>query len=243
MMSVKIQHLTKAYPNFLLNDISFQLEEGTIMGLIGKNGAGKSTIIKSMIHMINPDKGALIFWGQDIMENEQEIKANLGIAIGGMDIYRMKTIKQIYTVTKRFYPKWDEKAFQRYLKLFSLEENKKMNQLSEGMKVKFFLALALSHHAKLLILDEPTSGLDPLARDELLQLFKEIVADGKTSILFSTHITSDLDKCADAITYIHEGNVICSDTKEHFFQHFDYLETKRPVTIEEIMLHIEGRIQ
>ena len=154
----------------------------------------------------------------------------------------MKKLSSITAVTRRFYSAWDQEKYEHYLKLFDLDDEKKFKELSNGMKVKYLLSLALSHHAKLLILDEPTSGLDPVSRDELLHIFKRITADKARAILFSTHITSDLDRCADDITYIQNGNVLKSADKDTFLRSFDHLRTsedKQPLTLEEIMLRTE----
>lgn len=156
--------------------------------------------------------------------------------------YPLKKLSSITAVTKRFYTNWDDEDYQKYINLFSLDESKKFKELSSGMKVKYLLALALSHHAQLLILDEPTSGLDPVSRDELLHIFKRIVKDGNRSVLFSTHITSDLDRCADDITYIQNGKIIKSCDKETFMRSFNHLRTPQDsceLTLEEIMLRTE----
>ena len=163
---------------------------------------------------------------------------------GGIDFYPLKNLSTITAVTSRFYKDWDQNRYTEYLRQFSLDESKQFRTLSNGMKVKYLLALALSHHAKLYLLDEPTSGLDPVSRDEILHLFTRIVKDGKRSILFSTHITSDLDRCADDITYIQNGKVLQSADKDTFLRSFDHLKTpedSKPLTLEEIMLRTEGR--
>ena len=161
---------------------------------------------------------------------------------GGIDFYPLKKLSAITAVTRKFYTNWDETQYQTYLKRFALEESKKCKELSNGMKVKYLLALALSHHAELLLLDEPTSGLDPVSREELLHIFRQIVKNEPCSILFSTHITSDLDRCADDITYIQNGRVLQSADKETFLRSFDHLKTPEdtgPLTLEEIMLRTE----
>ena len=164
------------------------------------------------------------------------------MVFGGVDFYPLKKLSSITAVTKRFYEKWDSIQYERYLKLFSLDENKRFKELSNGMKVKYLLTLALSHHARLLILDEPTSGLDPVSRDELLHIFRKIVSSEDCAILFSTHITSDLDRCADDITYIKDGKVLESGDKNAFFQSFVHLKTPEDqgvLTLEDIMLRTE----
>lgn len=216
MKILEIQNLRKTYPGFLLNDVSFDVEEGCIMGFIGRNGAGKTTTIKCILNLAHADGGSVLFEGRDLWANETVCKKEIGLVLGEFDYYKRKKLRVIADVTKRFYPDWDEALYQELLKRFSLDPEKKVSELSQGMRVKFALALALSHRAKLLILDEPTSGLDPVSRDELLEIFRTIIEDGRHSILFSTHIISDLEKCADYITYIKGGKILCSTDVETF---------------------------
>lgn len=242
MDALNISGLTKKYPTFTLSDITFSVAQGHIMGLIGKNGAGKTTLLKSMLNLVNPTSGSVTMFGQNFYDNEATCKQSLGVVFGEVDYYELKKLKDIANVTKRFYTAWNETDYQKYLKEFSLDENKRVKELSSGMRVKFSLALALSHGAKLLILDEPTSGLDPVARDDLLELFLALVKDGTRSIIFSTHITSDLDKSADDITYIKEGKVLKTADKKTFMASFDYLKEPAdtaPLTLEEIMIRTE----
>lgn len=210
-----VKNLSKTYPAFKLDDISFSLEEGKITGFIGRNGAGKTTTLRSLFDFIHADCGSVEFFGKKFRGNENEIKKKVGFVTGGVDFYKMVKLKTISSVTKSFYDNWDDNAYAKYMKYFKLDENKSPNQLSEGMKVKYSLALALSHRAELLILDEPTSGLDPVSRDELLDIFMGLSEKGVT-ILFSTHITSDLDKCADNIIYIKEGKIFAEADIESF---------------------------
>ncbi len=216
MLALDIRKINKKYPNFQLKDVSFQLEKGYIMGFIGANGAGKTTTIKSILNMIHVDSGEVYVLGRSMAENELELKQDTGYAFGGIDFYTHSRIRTLTSVIKKFYANWDGDTYNSYLRRFKLDENKKVAQLSTGMRVKYSLALALSHGAKLLILDEPTSGLDPVARDDLLDIFQELVAGGEISILFSTHITSDLEKVADFITFIENGQVVRSCEKEQF---------------------------
>ncbi len=240
--SLAVHNLKKSYPGFNLQNVSFSVLPGRIMGLIGKNGAGKSTTLKAILHMVHADNGTVKMFGKDFFQFEKECKQKIGVVFGGIDYYPLKKLSSITKVTRRFYEDWDQQKYEGYLKRFGLEEQKQFKALSNGMKVKYLLALALSHHAKLLILDEPTSGLDPVSRDELLHIFTRIVADGERSILFSTHITSDLDRCADDITYIHNGSILKSADKTTFLQSFEHLKTAEdniPLTLEEIMLRTE----
>ncbi len=216
MLALDIRNVNKSYPNFQLKNVSFQLEKGYIMGFIGANGAGKTTTIKSILNMTRMDSGEIHVFGRNMAEYELELKQEIGYAMGGVDFYTRCKVKVLTDVIKKFYVHWDDETYRNYLRKFKLDENKKIAELSTGMKVKYSIAIALSHGAKLLILDEPTSGLDPVARDELLEIFQGLVADGEISILFSTHITSDLEKCADFITFIVNGQIVRSGEKEEF---------------------------
>ncbi len=241
---LQVNNLSKRYPGFVLQNVSFSVKPGRIMGLIGKNGAGKSTTLKSMLNMVRPECGTVTMLGMDFFQHEKECKQKIGVVFGGIDFYPLKKLSSITAVTRRFYPDWDQRRYEGYLLQFSLDESKQFKALSNGMKVKYLLALALSHHAQLYLLDEPTSGLDPVSRDEILHIFTRIVKDGKRSILFSTHITSDLDRCADDITYIQNGKVLQSADKQTFLRSFEHLKASEdtgPLTLEEIMLRTEGR--
>ena len=237
MNALEVRGLGKTYPAFTLKDVSFDVPQGAIVGFIGRNGAGKSTTLKSILGLVHPDGGAVSFFGQDVRQHEREFKEQIGVVLGGIDFYPKKKVKTITDVTRRFYRNWNDEKYRHYLKLFSIDEEKRVDQLSSGMKVKYLLALALSHNAKLLILDEPTSGLDPVSRDELVELFRAIVADGQRSILFSTHITSDLEKCASHITFIKDGEIFHSSTVAEFMAAY----ADRGATLEEIIVSVERR--
>ena len=226
MTILKIEGLCKRYPSFYLDDVSFALENGYIMGFIGSNGAGKTTTLKSMINLVHKDAGRVTILGKDFSQNEVELKQDLGIMFGGVDYYNKHKLGQITRVVRRFYKNWNEDIYRTYLRRFSLDENKRVDELSNGMRVKYSLALALSHQAKLFLLDEPTSGLDPVARDDILELFQELIEDGTRSILFSTHITSDLEKCADFITYIENGKIIESRSKDDLLAEYRIVKGK-----------------
>jgi ABC-2 type transport system ATP-binding protein len=216
MEMLSVQNLGKKYEKFTLKDVSFVLDKGYIMGFIGRNGAGKTTTLKSMMRLVHPDGGKVTVLGEDYAEHEFSCKQKIGFVLGGVDYYPKKKLKTIAEVTRRFYSGWDEGAYQAFLTRFELDPEKRIDELSAGMRVKFSLSLALSHHAQLLILDEPTSGLDPVSRDDLLELFQELIEDGEHSILFSTHIISDLEKCADFITYIKDGQILASTERDVF---------------------------
>lgn len=240
---LQVEHLNKHYPGFTLKDISFSVKPGHIMGLIGKNGAGKSTTLKCILNMVRSESGTVTILGKDFCRYEKECKQDIGVVFGGIDFYPLKKLSAITSVTRQFYKDWDQERYKDYLRQFSLDESKQFRSLSNGMKVKYLLALALSHHASLYLLDEPTSGLDPVSRDEILHIFTRIVKDGKRSVLFSTHITSDLDRCADDITYIQNGTVLKSADKDTFLHSFEHLRTaedRGPLSLEKIMLRTEG---
>ena len=189
MEILRLDGLCKQYPAFRLDNVSFSMEAGTIMGLIGRNGAGKTTTLKSMLHLVHPDAGKITICGLDMATDERAIQSRVSY-------YQRKRLRELTDVTKDFYPGWDGERYARLVRQFSLDERKRVCELSEGMKVKYQLAVAMSHKAELLILDEPTSGLDPVSRDELLDTFLTLCEQEGVSILFSTHITSDLDACA-----------------------------------------------
>ena len=223
---LRLENVNKKYPTFSLKDVSFSIEPGQIMGFIGRNGAGKTTTLKCIMNLIHFESGKISAFDKDMTENELENKQRIGFALSELNYYPNKTIRQLMNVTKRFYKNFDEQKFEEVCKLFNLNIDKKLEQLSSGMKVKYSVAIALSHHAELLILDEPTSGLDPVSRDEILDIFREIVRSGERAILFSTHITSDLDKCATNITYIHDGEIVYTGTKKNFVNSYLFVKDK-----------------
>ena len=223
MSILEVKNITKEYPSFKLDDVSFNIEEGSICGFIGRNGAGKTTTLKGIMGLIHLNSGEIKVFGRDIYEHEAENRQEMGFTLAETMFYPDSKIGNLTKVTSKFYPNWNQDTYEKLCKRFSLDQNKKVKELSSGMKVKYNLAVALSHGAKLLILDEPTSGIDPVSRDEILDIFKMIVKEGKRSILFSTHITSDLDKCADHIVYIKKGKIISSKTKEDFINDYKYI--------------------
>jgi len=223
---LKISNLNKNYPTFSLKDVSFEVKPGEIMGFIGRNGAGKTTTLKAIMNLIHYESGKIIAFDKDMTENELENKQRIGFALSELNYYPNKTIRQLMSVTKRFYKNFDEKKFNEVCKLFNLNIDKKLEELSSGMKVKYSVAIALSHKAELLILDEPTSGLDPVSRDEILDIFRQIVKNKDRAILFSTHITSDLDKCASNITYIHNGKIVYTGQKKDFIGSYLFVKDK-----------------
>ncbi len=239
MAVLTVEGLTKRYPAFSLEGVSFSLEEGRVMGVIGRNGAGKTTTLSCLLDLVRPDGGEVRFFGLSPREGVRRIKEQVGYVAGGWEFYPRKKLRTITGVTRAFYPNWDQAAYREYCRAFALDENKTPRELSDGMRVKYALALALSHRARLLILDEPTSGLDPVSREELLEIFLELAHRQGTAILFSTHITSDLDKCADDITYIRAGQVAFTGTLEEFrtagTREF-YPERSEPAALEDLMV-------
>ncbi len=202
-----VRNLCKHYPAFELHDVSFSIRASSIMGLIGRNGAGKTTTIKSILRLVRPDGGSVEFLGQPVDDDAAALRREAGYVSGDLCYYPRKRLSQLTAVTRSFYSAWDSARYEALLRRFSLDDSKRACELSAGMKVKYQLACALSHGAKLLILDEPTSGLDPVSRDDLLDLLRSLCEQDGVSILFSTHITSDLDACADDVTYLQNGTV------------------------------------
>ena len=229
-----VQNLVKEYPGFRLNEVSFELKKGRITGFIGRNGSGKTTTIKSMLNLVHPDSGEISYFGKPLIGNEADIKSRIGYSTGTVNWYPRKRIREIADIAKRFYDTWDDDAYREYLELFRLDEKKTPLQLSEGMKVKCNLLIALSHKAEMLILDEPTSGLDPFSRDELLELFDELKKSG-VAVFFSTHIISDIEKCANDIVYISEGKIVAAMPKSNFVQRF----SRDGETLEQTFLRLE----
>lgn len=224
MEVLSVQGLCKAYPRFALRDVTFGVQPGKIVGFIGRNGAGKTTTLKAILHLLHPDSGDISYFGEPFTaENESTVKQRIGFAMGGVNYYTQKKLRVITDVTRRFYTQWDDAAYRRCLSRFALDESKTPNTLSEGMKVKYALTLALSHHAELLILDEPTSGLDPVSRGELVDLFLSLAREG-VSILFSTHITGDLEACADDIVYMRSGKIVANEPLTQFTEGYRVAE-------------------
>lgn len=223
-MAVCASNLTKHYPHFTLDDITFDIPQGYITGLIGPNGAGKSTIIKLLLNMVHRDSGDLEILGKDAVADEEAIKQQLGVVLDSNVLYPQWRVKDAEYAIGRLYDNWNHTLFEEYADRFNLDRTKRVKQLSRGMQIKLHLALALSHDAKLLILDEPTSGLDVIARDELMDIFRDYVSDGEHTVLFSTHITSDLEHTADFIVYITHGQLFYTGPKDEFEDSFTLVQ-------------------
>ncbi len=217
---LEITNLCKNYKDFSLKNVNISLERGYIMGFIGPNGAGKSTTIKLIMNLIKKDSGFIKVFNLDHEKDEIEIKEKIGFVYDENFYYEDLTVQEMKNIIRPFYHQWDEEAFQKYVKDFQLPLKKQIKQLSKGMRMKFSLAIALSHHAELLIMDEPTSGLDPIVRSELLDILQSLLEDENKSVFFSTHITSDLDKVADYITLIHDGEIILSQAKDELIEEY-----------------------
>ncbi len=217
---LEVKNLTKTYEDFTLDHVSFTLKKGYVMGLIGPNGAGKSTIIKLIMNLIKRDSGQIKVFGMDNILHEKEIKDRIGFVYDESAFYGTLTIDEMKGLIAPFYSNWNEAKFKEYIKDFDLNPKKKIDDLSKGMKMKFSLALALSHNAEFILMDEPTAGLDPVFRSELLDILYTIIQDEDKSIFFSTHITTDLEKIADYITFINRGRLIFSMTKDEVLERY-----------------------
>lgn len=216
-MALSVTGLTKHYDSgFTLDDVTFDLPSGYIMGLVGPNGAGKSTLIKLILNMTTRDAGRIEVLGLDAIADEERTKEQLGVVLDSSYFIEYMTVDAVERTSSPMYPLWDHNLFDAYLRRFELGRNKKIKDLSRGMQMKLMLAVALSHDARLLILDEPTSGLDVLSRDELMDILSDYVADGGHSVIFSTHITADLERCADFLAYITNGMLYYSGPKDEF---------------------------
>jgi len=214
MNAIEIHDLHKSFEGFSLKDVSFSVPQGTVMGFVGENGAGKSTTIKCMLNLLKKEYGEILLFGKDIVEHELSIKNDIGVVFDDLHIPETLNATQLDKFMKKVFKTWDSSYYFERLRQFKVPEKKRIKELSRGMRMKLSIALALAHHPKLLILDEPTSGLDPIIRDEILDLFLAFMQDETHSILFSSHITSDLEKIADYITFIHNGEVLFSEGKD-----------------------------
>jgi len=217
---LEIKGLCKEFKGFSLNGIDLTLDKGYIMGFIGPNGAGKSTTIKLIMNLIKKDAGEIKIFGKDHVIDEEEVKNRIGFVLDENYFYEELTVNEMKWVLAPLYRSWDDKTFKKYVKQFQLPGNRKIKDLSKGMKMKFSLAIALSHNAELLIMDEPTSGLDPLVRSELLDIMTETIQDENKAVFFSTHITSDLEKTADFITMIDQGEIVFSMPKDDLINNY-----------------------
>ena len=266
--ALTITGLTKKYNNFMLDNISFTVPSGSIVGLIGENGAGKSTTIHAILGLIKKDSGKITVLGQDIEKIDSAAKEKVGVVFDGSNFPEELTPVKLSKVLRDIYPSWEQTYFEKLLAQLKIPATKKMKTFSKGMKMKLSIAAAFAHHPQLLILDEATSGLDPIVRDDMLDMFLEFVQEEDHSILVSSHITSDLEKVADYIVFIHAGKIVFCEPKDELLERygvmkcgaaqFDAIEKKDiisyrkldyewqvlvviPATIDEIMLlYVKG---
>jgi ABC-2 type transport system ATP-binding protein len=221
---LEISNLSKGYDDFLLDHVSLCLDEGFIMGLIGPNGAGKTTIIKLILNLISKDSGSIRIFGSEMQKNEIDLKQRIGFVMDDSGWYESFTIKEMTKIISPFYKEWNNNIFNDYLGHFELKPEYRIEHLSKGMKMKFSLAVALSHNAQLIIMDEPTSGLDPVIRTEVLEILQQLIAEENKSILFSSHISSDVEKIADYITFINNGKIVFTESKEDIAERFSLVK-------------------
>ena len=222
--AIEVNNLTKKYDGFTLDNVSFKVPKGSIMGFIGQNGAGKSTTINAILNIVKRDEGEIKLFGLDNLKNETEVKENLAAVFDELPFNEDLNAKILSKVMSDIYKNWDEKVFFNYLDLFSLPSKKAFKKFSKGMKMKLQIAVALSHHAKLLIMDEATTGLDPVVRNEILDIFMEYLQDENNTIFMSTHITSDLEKIADMVTFIDKGKIILSGYKDEILDNYGIIK-------------------
>jgi ABC-2 type transport system ATP-binding protein len=235
---LEVKGLRKSFGDFLLNDVSFTLPKGYIMGLVGPNGAGKTTTIQLILNMLERDGGEISVFGKDNIKDESAIKQDIGVVFDSSFYVDSWTVKDTERAVSVFYQGWKRDAFAEMVRRFDLPWNRKVKDLSRGMQMRLMLCCAFSHDAKLLILDEPTSGLDPVTRDELLEILQGYISDGERSVLFSTHITTDLARIADYITFIDRGEVFYTGTMENLLSGYRLIKG-RP---DELTPLLEGRI-
>ena len=220
---LEVKNLNKSFGGFSIRNVSFNLPMGFIMGFIGPNGAGKTTTIKLILNMLSKDSGSIEVFGKDSISSEQEIKERIGVVMDNPFYVEDWTLSAVGKSLSSFYRSWDGKKYSALLSQFSLDPKKKVKELSRGMKLKLMIAAALSHNAEFLVLDEPTSGLDAVARNELMDILSEFISDENKAVLFSTHITTDLEKVADYITFINDGKIVYSDTKDNVMERYQVI--------------------
>lgn len=226
---LEIKNLGKFYKNFTLDKLTFNLKRGTVMGFIGPNGSGKSTTIKLIMNLAKKDGGNINIFGLDNVKHHKEIKQKIGFVYDENYFYEDLNIMQMKNIIGPFYKNWNDTIFEKYVKEFELPKNNKIKTLSKGMKMKFSLALALSHNAELIIMDEPTAGLDPVFRSELLDVLYNIIQDDNVSLFFSTHITNDLEKIADYITFINKGKLVFSENKDKIIESYGLVKGAKDI--------------
>lgn len=227
MNALELRHVTKHYATFTLQDVSLTLPRGCILGLIGENGAGKSTTIRLILNMIRRDAGDILVLGRDNRDQFEQTKEDIGVVLDEACFPETLTARQVDAVMRHTYARWDSDAFAGCLRRFSLPERKPFKEFSRGMKMKLSIAVALSHDAKLLLLDEATSGLDPIARDDILTLLYEFTRDETHSVLISSHIVTDLEKLCDYIAFLHQGKLLLCEEKDRLLERYALLPCDR----------------
>lgn len=242
MNVIEIKNATKVYPKFTMCINSLEIQKGYITGIIGRNGAGKTTLIKSILGITgfdNKENGGYIkIFGKEMAGNEHELKNKIGIMWGHSGLYSNVRLKNMTKAIRRFYTGWDEDAYRSYIEKFELDENKKYKELSMGMCAKYSIALALSHRAELIVMDEPSSGLDPIAREELMDIFSELIAEEEISIVISTHITSDLDRIADYLVLMDNGKAVLNMPKDELIETHRIVKGGKDELTEEVKKHL-----
>ncbi len=225
--ALRVNSLVKRYPGFTLSDVSFGLERGAVMGFIGRNGAGKTTTIKLIMGLIHKDAGSVEVLGREMGRDDSEIRERIGFVYDEHGFYGNMAVRTIGRMTALFYRSWNHEEFERFIKEFGLDPARKAGELSRGQRTKLALALALSHAAELLIMDEPTSGLDPVFRSELIDILYRVIQDERKSVFFSTHNTSDLERIADYITFIEDGKIVFSESKDALLERYRIVKGPR----------------
>lgn len=226
--ALKLENVCKTYEmsDFVLDNVSFAVPMGSVMGFVGENGAGKTTTIGCILNTLSRNSGSIQLFGKEMQDKDTELRNEIGVVYDGDNFPKYLTARQLSNIMEGIFSKWDDALFQKYLHTFHLNEKQKIGKYSKGMTMKLAIAVALSHHPKLLILDEATSGLDPIMRDEMLDVFLEFVGSDDHSILLSSHITSDLEKIADYITFIHQGRIILTESKDNLIYKYAILRCK-----------------
>ncbi|MDF2485285.1 MAG: hypothetical protein K0R46_1453 [Herbinix sp.] len=225
--ALEIKGLIKRYKDFTLDKISFTVPSGTIMGFIGENGAGKTTTIKAILDLIKADDGHVSILGYPSDKLPMDVKASIGVVFDGSNLHENLNVNNVGYIMKSIYKNWDTELFSQYVKRFELPQRKIIKEYSRGMKMKLSIAIALSHHSKILILDEATSGLDPIVRDEILDIFLEYIQEEDHTIFLSSHIISDIEKVADYVTFIHKGRIVFSESKDELIYQYGILHCRK----------------
>ena len=220
MNALEIKNLSKSYPGFALDNLNLTLPEGCILGLIGENGAGKSTTIKLILDMIHKDSGTVTIFGKDSREPIELLKEDIGVVLDEAGIPECLTVTQVGKVMKHTFRNWDEAEYARLIKKLGLPDRKPFRDFSRGMKMKLAIAVAMSHNSRLLILDEATSGLDPVVRDEVVEMFRDFTRDETHSVLISSHIVSDLEKLCDYVAFLHKGKLLLCEEKDRLLEEY-----------------------